>query len=839
MSQLRKPFYLLCLLAALTGLCGVTHAQSKPPADKAAWAKRLSQSDAIDTDTTQMLQDLAALDPDTALEILKANFEKVPSEQVRGLILSGLLQSPRILDLLDFALDDPSPQVQYAANALALNFSLRYFTFNTEYRAWYRTQAGKSALEVARNSAREFVTRFEKADEKGRDNLLETLLAVDLQNTPIGKMERAIVSDASIQEAIAKRLTVPSDRTPDQAFYAAFQLISVLDVDDAFIHRVLLPLTGKEMPREVQSRVIYVLSRVRTRWAAEALNTMLIDHYPSQLSIFLLQQLAQLNDPHYIPTFISFLDASESPDMIAFVGKMLRTVTGVDEDTGHNRVWWRKWWDANKAKFAPDVQAMPYLALPPLQEKMHAWAKETVSSLSRKTRMEKERMIAELRGDLHTLHFVQQAGYQAPFARAEANALIDAGIFDVLAKMLAVPGAGEPTRNLWLTLQFLELLKPNEAFSLKYILPLAEKTAPQSVRYQALMLLGNMHYPWVIDRMSQMLVDEYPGADCNMLAQMLGQMGDPQVIPILIGVMEADDTTGMNFALGQALSRLTEVNFMEKHDGEWWHGWWMLHKARFPTAKNIAIPVLKPSAMAATEFHVRHKYAYHAMAYDPQHAYWLVSPGFVETASVHSGARPKADTVPSLGLIVVLASAEVTEETVANFWMTASEKAFKSRYYIAIVFPQSHMLRATSAEATQESEGMGKLAGMIVREVMRKSPIDPVHVFLMGAADSGMETYACSLAPQTPFKGFYLLASPFASAQLPPLTNAKGRRYFIAHSEQDKITGIWTANAARQLLVRNGAKVKLTLYHGGHGYDFKDDPWLTMGQAIDWLESAR
>ena len=87
--------------------------------------------------------------------------------------------------------------------------------------------------------------------------------------------------------------------------------------------------------------------------------------------------------------------------------------------------------------------------------------------------------------------------------------------------------------------------------------------------------------------------------------------------------------------------------------------------------------------------------------------------------------------------------------------------------------------------------------------------IDPQRVFLHGAADSGLAAYACSLTETTPFRGFYIHDAPFRSTQLPALTHAKGRRYFLQQSEDDKAQPLWMADVARKMLADRGATVKL------------------------------
>ena len=81
------------------------------------------------------------------------------------------------------------------------------------------------------------------------------------------------------------------------------------------------------------------------------------------------------------------------------------------------------------------------------------------------------------------------------------------------------------------------------------------------------------------------------------------------------------------------------------------------------------------------------------------------------------------------------------------------------------------------------------------------------------------------------------MSSAFKTAQLPPLTRARGRRYLIQQSKDDKITPYFQAAAADELLRKQAAVVKLVATKGEHGYKFADSPWEQVSQAIAWLEA--
>ena len=76
--------------------------------------------------------------------------------------------------------------------------------------------------------------------------------------------------------------------------------------------------------------------------------------------------------------------------------------------------------------------------------------------------------------------------------------------------------------------------------------------------------------------------------------------------------------------------------------------------------------------------------------------------------------------------------------------------------------------------------------------------------------------------------------SVFKPAQLPPMTHAKDRAWFILHSPQDFIP-FKMAEQARDDLRGSGAEVKLLTYEGGHGW--RGDVYRNLRQGIRWLEA--
>jgi predicted esterase len=79
--------------------------------------------------------------------------------------------------------------------------------------------------------------------------------------------------------------------------------------------------------------------------------------------------------------------------------------------------------------------------------------------------------------------------------------------------------------------------------------------------------------------------------------------------------------------------------------------------------------------------------------------------------------------------------------------------------------------------------------------------------------------------------------SVFIPGKLPPLTAAKGRRYFLLQSPDDQVTKYVFAKNAKAQLTKHGAEVELLDYEGGHGW--RGDVFGNIRQGIGWLEAER
>ncbi|HLK59059.1 MAG TPA: hypothetical protein VKU00_21035, partial [Chthonomonadaceae bacterium] len=460
-------------------------------------------------------------------------------------------------------------------------------------------------------------------------------------------------------------------------------------------------------------------------------------------------------------------------------------------------------------------------------------------------------------------------------SRLRRQAALDTGLSEAVLRWANQPNLA------WLSFQIIRNIRPSEAFLRKSVLPLTDKKVDAALRYQALNTLAAPENVWAEDMLLKMLVEEYPDPSTDMIGSVLAQIGDPHCIPTLISMMEADNSQEGIRALGNMLAQLTGVNNNVGHDAAWWRTWWTKNSGRFsPEVRALTFPkvALRPRPAPQPFFNgiaeQPSKPELHQIANDPKRAYWLItpfgmnngvrlvaregglrfqvlaadpdSPARVKTQAVVVGAPapPEAKTLP--GLLVVMTS-DGNGADAAGFWQDVAHKAFADKYFIAVAVAPKWSLdqsmtwitRSTLKQVKDAKFSDETLAADIVKDVSAAYKINPDHVFLHGVGESGPVAYSASLEETTPFKGFYILSSPFKTVQLPPLARAKGRRYYIQNTQDDKAAPYWMASAASKLLGEQGATTRLDTHSGYMGSKQDQAMWDQFKAILTWLETGK
>jgi predicted esterase len=434
-------------------------------------------------------------------------------------------------------------------------------------------------------------------------------------------------------------------------------------------------------------------------------------------------------------------------------------------------------------------------------------------------------------------------------AKLRRDTAIEAGLLTGLEKAMAPPGFfNTGLEAVGHSFQLLRNLEPDEAFMKRVLVPLTTKNGPSHIRRQAASMIGTLKSLWAADLLFALTIDDPSRAERMTYTSILSGASDPHLIPKLIALMEADDSPRTEQMIGFAVSRLTG-NFSDgPHDGAWWHGWWERNKARFPAdVRAVPYPKIRTHRTPGTKvFSIARGAERRLVANDPQRAYWLLSPAYVGPAAAEDpGAAPPPK--PKFGLIVALTDGAGSGSEPTEFWQEAIQKSLKDGYFVAVPAapkwnahqPATWITRQNKAQVTEARFTTESFLNDIIKDVSERYPIDSSRLILHGVGEGGLAAYACSLDVTTPFRGFYLLSSPFKTAQLPPLTRARGRRYLIQQSKDDKLAPYFQAAAAEDLLRKQSALVKLMVVKGQHGYKFSEKPWEQVSQAITWLETPR
>jgi predicted esterase len=214
---------------------------------------------------------------------------------------------------------------------------------------------------------------------------------------------------------------------------------------------------------------------------------------------------------------------------------------------------------------------------------------------------------------------------------------------------------------------------------------------------------------------------------------------------------------------------------------------------------------------------------------DPSKRYFLIGP-------VGEGAMP----AEGYRLLVVLPGGDGGDgfhtfvKRIAKFGLPAGylvaqpvAVAWTSDQFDRIVWPTAND-RLPEARFTTEA-----FVDAVIADVRRTKTIDPRYIFTLGWSSGGPPTYATALGPETRVTGSFVAMSVFHPGRYSTPAKAKGRGVYILHSPEDFIP-IAQAEAARDVLKRNGAKVELRTYEGGHGWH--GDVYGEIRRGVEWLE---
>lgn len=260
---------------------------------------------------------------------------------------------------------------------------------------------------------------------------------------------------------------------------------------------------------------------------------------------------------------------------------------------------------------------------------------------------------------------------------------------------------------------------------------------------------------------------------------------------------------------------------------------WRLTKAQMQTAPSVALglPTAVPFPASPQEDDVADVPAWEIHAdNDSAKRYLLI------------GAQP--GTTPPPGgyrLLVVLPGGNGSTEF--NGWVRRIQKRALGNHYLVaeliapqwdskqgneVVWPTRTNPWPTMRFSTEE------FVASVIKDASARFPINSRYVFALGWASGGPPVYAASLNPNVPLRGSFVAMSIFNSVWLPPLSEAKGKSYFLLHPENAPIVPLSVARQAKKTLEANGATVSLMSYPGGYGWN--GPVYVQIRRGIRFLE---
>ena len=210
----------------------------------------------------------------------------------------------------------------------------------------------------------------------------------------------------------------------------------------------------------------------------------------------------------------------------------------------------------------------------------------------------------------------------------------------------------------------------------------------------------------------------------------------------------------------------------------------------------------------------------------PKQEYFLID---------HSeGAKPKE----GYKLLLVLPGGNGSADFnpfVTNIGKHAIGKDYLVAQLVPVIWtPNQKIIWPTEKNKMDEAKfSTEEFIAAVISDIAKKHEINREHIYTLTWSSSGPAAYSASLEVDE-IKGSFVAMAVFKPDQLPRLSKAKGHRYYIYHSPEDKVCPIWMARDAEKKLLDADAEVEFATYDGGHGWHGNFFGALRTG--IAWLE---
>ncbi len=337
--------------------------------DVESWRSRFAEWPGSWRDGNEIAKDLIfRLDPVEARQVLEAVWDDLSVGHKKQVLKVVFLQfgHPETLNILHLGATDASLEVQNAAFEYLRNYAFQSFTDHFDgYGQWRSTWVDRPLAEVLVGNGRQFIQSL--------FGLSKTQLADRLRDFRDLDLRAADRLGIDLPQVLrnAGALTLVEDwilSNNEEARKRGLHWIRSLEPEELWLRQYVLPFLSPQATTfdEDVDNALIALGSHRNPWAVEPIITYLervvsqVDDDTAHPSIWWASRaLAEIGDPTVIPTMIGWIASNPHYDTVYGIGHFgLSELTGVSYEPTHDGEWWIDWWEKNRTRFPPEVQAI-------------------------------------------------------------------------------------------------------------------------------------------------------------------------------------------------------------------------------------------------------------------------------------------------------------------------------------------------------------------------------------------------------------------------------------------------------------------------------------------------
>lgn len=307
--------------------------------------------------------ELAELDPERSLEILRAIYHRIPAVEHRQQLLKPFVfhgGQPNAVEVLHLAATDEDPAVRGWAFGYLRAYAFRDFEGDVDaYLAWRERFEGMPLADVLATNARELVQRVGSLSGPELERELRLLDRLDLRPGRVAGVDLAeTLRGVGLLGLIDEWLLTGSD----DARETALSWLTEVEPPRAFVERAVVPMLDAAVPMQLRTRACSVLGRRDAEWAVDPLVGSLAAARPQERAAYFAacDALSDIGSPRAVPLLIAVLAADDRPEMRYGIGYFgLKDLTGVPWDESHDAAFWLDWWERNRHRLPPEIGSAP------------------------------------------------------------------------------------------------------------------------------------------------------------------------------------------------------------------------------------------------------------------------------------------------------------------------------------------------------------------------------------------------------------------------------------------------------------------------------------------------